>query len=300
MTAFEQIKDSLEMTALVRSAVTDNTEEVSLKHDLTMEEYTLFKKMYVNDPYSTIGHMNAFMGRMRNNYNVMDHHVDAALELECLVEEEDLRENIEFNSEIKCEIPGFVSQGYRALWNDGRDTGRSREKVIVDKRTIKGTLKIAKLFAIGNKDDEEKTLKDIARYLQSILKYDLEFIDAIAEEKRDVSVMINLYETVGKAICRHHALFYQLAVQEAGIPAKMIPGQYEGRQRGHMWGKAKLNRKSAILDLTNYENPVIISERLINCYEKAKAGYAKKGINITYIPWNPRTCYYKYSTRGLQ
>ncbi len=295
MTAFEQIRKSLEMTALIRGAVTGDSEQVLLKDGLTIEEYALFKKMYINEPYSTIRQMNDFMGRMRHNYDVMERHVDACLELGCLVEEDNLMDNIECGDKIMCGIPGFISQGYTALWNNWKDTGRNSEKVTVDKRSIRGTLKIAKLFAIGNKGEDRQALDEVAGFLHATLKYDKNFTDNLAKESRDNSVVINIYEQEGKAVCRQHALFTQLALQEAGIPVRQVIGILKDakEQVPHMWNIASIDDRNVFIDAANSAFP-LYGEILGICY----AYLASRGRQYITAPRSAH--FYKYSTRGLR
>ena len=60
MTAYEQIKNSIEMTALARAVITDNPIEVSLM-DLKEEEYKQLAGVYLQKPYEAIRAMNSFV-----------------------------------------------------------------------------------------------------------------------------------------------------------------------------------------------------------------------------------------------
>ncbi|HII15904.1 MAG TPA: hypothetical protein HA362_06345 [Nanoarchaeota archaeon] len=290
MNAFEQIRENAEMPALVRAVIAG--EHASPKA-LAIEDYTEFKKMYLNNHYETIRQMNLFIGGMKD-FETMQGHISAALGLECLVEEEDLAENTASNSEIKSGIPGFVSQGYTALWNDPQETGRAGEKVFVDKRSISRTLWIAKALAIQNNNDDRKALEAIAGFMRGLLKYDKEFAAKVAKENHDKIVPIGLYDTAGKAVCRQQALFCQLGLQEAGIPVRMALGTCIPKAEPHMWDIAAVTGKIALVDIASEKRHVIYGASLDECNEQAK----QDGKEYIYIPRSQH--FFRYSAGGLR
>ncbi|MFA5887389.1 MAG: transglutaminase-like domain-containing protein [Candidatus Nanoarchaeia archaeon] len=292
MTAYEQIKNSIEMTALVRAVITDNPHYVSLK-DLTEHEYLQFKEKYNAKPEETIRKLNGFIKIISNNA-VKQRHIRPAVELECIVEDEILHEYVGGGeSPIFSGIPNYLFNGYTELANEPLNKYRQgQEKFKVNKRSIKNLLVIAKSIAIGSNNDAE-TASKLAGFISGFLEYNVEKTDRIWEEDKDKSVMINRYIVEGIGVCRHMAVFFQLMAQEAGIPAKITIGKIEGQDNWHMWNRAKLDDKTAKIDIAMAGKDIVLGKTLAECYDKERKR------RRDYRQFSNNAHYFKYSARGL-
>jgi len=295
MTAFDKIKNSIEMTALVRSVITGNPEEVSLT-DLKEEEYEQFAGIYFQKPYEAIKAMNNSIKRMKKN-NARNRHIASAVDLECLVESDMLERLLGKCNEspVISGIKGYLMQGYTEMCGEYNNTLRKyQEKCRVDKRHISGILAACKKIAV-EAEDEYAALSRVSELIAKTIRYNREDAEKIWKKDCDKTAMIHMFTNAKVGVCRHYAVLTQLALQEAGIKSKMQQGIERKIGEGHIWVMASINNKFILIDTAAEEPYLVRGSCEIDCYENARqAG------RIEFIILNNHYHYYKYSTRGLQ
>lgn len=300
-TPFEQIRNSIEMTALVRAVVTDNPDYISFM-DLKEEEYEQFVGMYFQKPYEAIRAMNSFMKRMKKD-NALVRHIASAVDLECIVESDVLERTIGKDNEspVISGIKGYLMQGYTEMGADWRNEGRTgQEKFRIDKAKIADILIACKTIAI-EEPDEETAARKIAYFAASILNYNQNKVDKIWAKERDKTVMFSRFVKEEAGVCRHEEALCQLGLQEAGIYSRMTFGVDFKAKAGHTWKMADIGDKIALIDCSVNPPLFFCGNDANECYKKAiDIGWLgiKEGNGIFEI-MDEDCHYYKYSTRGL-
>lgn len=301
MNAFEKIKNSIEMTALVRAAVYNNPDYVSLRN-LEKGEYERFRIMHTANPYSTTRAVNRAL-RAIGNEAVRKRHVNAAVELECLVEREWLEKSLGKDAEgpVMRGIDKYLWDGYTEMALEPKNKGRKfQEKFRVDKSSINNFLREAREIAV-NCADEEEAIKQEAGFVADMVDYNKKIAERIWKKHGDKSIMISRYLIDNLGVCRHMAVLTQLALQEAGIETELVTGvRMKGKKKkgAHMWNKAWTGDGTALIDTDarNRKNQPFVA---FSSSEFAYQEYAQRNGNEI-IVLHPSMHFYKYSARGPQ
>ena len=121
------------------------------------------------------------------------------------------------------------------------------------------------------------TLKLLARYYEWVradLKFDEVATMDLAHAHGDRSVLLSRFLEKGAGVCRHLAILYQLCLQEAGVPSRLVKGEHRLLAFGgrHAWNVAWLSGRAVLVDVTlpSGGGPFILTgDSLGDVYEEA-------------------------------
>ncbi|MFH1066256.1 MAG: transglutaminase domain-containing protein [Nanoarchaeota archaeon] len=296
MTAFERIKENPKMIYLVRAANEDNT-----RGFLGEEEFQKFKTFYSANPLEAIRRMNSSIAVIESEEKKKRYcgecvSLESAVEREIIADRE-IRRGI--RTETRRGIPLFLFDGFVDMGYYGNELGRTREKLLVDKKKLEEHLSYAKTMSIMFPERNEAVM---ARMVVDRLNFDTGPALRFADEKDFGIIGLDefLEEEIG--VCRHFALLYQLFAQEAGIESRIVKGYLGKRQdKGlHAWNMANKGKNCILVDTSgsylrdNHDNSktmcIMLVEDLFGgrCYRKAE-GFGKH-----YKPHKPHKNFYKY------
>ena len=94
------------------------------------------------------------------------------------------------------------------------------------------------------------------------LAFDESRVRDLSTEWTDRSVNLSRFLDDGIGLCRHHSILYQLGLQEAAIPGRVVKGSLHvyGLEGRHAWNLAWLGGRVALIDVTlpTREGPLIV------------------------------------------
>jgi transglutaminase-like putative cysteine protease len=162
-------------------------------------------------------------------------------------------------------IPMYLMDGYTDMGLLPSPTERAgREKIKVDKERMREQLLSAKHQRILAASAEIESL--LARYYD-LVRRDIEFdekgVDQLSREFGSESIVLSEYLDKGLGVCRHLSIVYQVYLQEAGIPSRVVKGNlrfyvFNGR---HAWNLIWLPGRLVLADVThpNVNRPFIVT-----------------------------------------
>jgi hypothetical protein len=145
-------------------------------------------------------------------------------------------------------VPEYIPDGLRDMGSDLRvdESKRSREKIIVDKKEIYGQCKDFLLNMLGRNLSKEEMVKQVAHHVHTKMKYDYKG-EALPELGKSIPLAGFMEKKLG--VCRHHALYTQVLLQQLGMTSRLLKCNFNGIPHGA--NLVRINNKWHLLDVTN-------------------------------------------------
>lgn len=301
MDAFEKIKNS-DTKKAIASAVLLNEPGLILKPEksgFNRDLYESLKMRCIENPLGLIRQINSAISIIANPQQKLQFCLEAAA-LEAIVERDyvsafDFLPERNDGNETKSErgIPLYIYDGFVDMGYYAEETGRVREKLLVDKLKLKQELGHAKYMAI---EHPAKAALIMARMAHNAFRYSLAAVEEIGKKYDFGLIGLNIYAKKAIGVCRQTGLLYQLLAQEAGIESRIKKGMLNEL---HVWNTARIESDSMLIDATKMyfkrtkagfvrKLVAIKAPTLEECYKLAR----KKGFN--YKPHDNSDNFYKY------
>jgi transglutaminase-like putative cysteine protease len=191
-------------------------------------------------------------------------------------------------------IPTYLADGYTDLGALPSLTDRrGREKIKIDKPRLRGRLVEYRRRAVMAREASVELLLEYYDAAQREIAFDSSGVNHLCREAGDQSVVLSRYLEEGVGACRHQCLAYQLCLQEAGIPSRIVKGTLRlfGIRGRHAWNLVWLRGRVALVDvaLPARDGPlVIVGGSQGEVYKLAE------GSDRTYLPTADRENFYCY------
>jgi len=244
---------------LNHSFYVDTTTKKRIAFELDAQEFSRFSASWQATPLECIRAMNDTLGRLAEPSR-LGRYIDAAVDVEILMDRETW---VAGDGRVYRGIPMYLMNGYTDMGLLASPTERNgREKIKVDKERMRAQLALSKRAKIAGGAPDEDLL---ARYYDAVRK-DMEFdergVDELSREFGSESIVLSEYLDKGLGVCRHLAIVYQIFLQEAGIPSRVVKGNlrfyiFNGR---HAWNLVWLSGQVALVDVThpNVNRPFVL------------------------------------------
>lgn len=244
---------------LNRSFYIDPTTKKRIAFEIDAEEFARFRTGWQTTPLEYIRAMNEVIGRLAEPSR-LGRYVEAAVDVEILMDRETW---VAGDGRVYRGIPMYLMNGYTDMGLLASPTERNgREKIKVDKERMRPQLILSKRAKLAGGGREEELL---ARYYEAVRK-DMEFdekgVDELSREFGSESIVLSEYLDKGLGVCRHLAIVFQIYLQEAGIPSRVVKGNlrfyiFNGR---HAWNLVWIPGQVALVDVThpNVNRPFIL------------------------------------------
>ncbi len=252
-----------------RSFSVDPTTGQRSVDSLEERELSTFLSRWADDPLACIRSVNETLGSLDDPLR-LTRYIEAAVDLEILLDRA-LRRT---DTRVRTGIEGYLADGYTDMGSNASLTDRrDREKIRVDKKNLRARLVELRRHAV----EIGPTLKLLARYYEWV-RADLEFDEAattdLARAHGDRSVLLSRFLEKGAGVCRHLAILYQLCLQEAGVPSRLVKGEHRLFAFGgrHAWNVAWLSGRTVLVDVTlpsGGEAFILTGDSLGDVYEEA-------------------------------
>lgn len=228
-------------------------------HEVTSDEFSRVRHGWEATPIDAIRLMNLAIHRLREPSRVT-RYLEAAVELEILLDGGTWAPQ---DGVVHRGIPMYLMNGYTDMGLLASTTERNgREKIKVDKGRLRERLVASRQKKIDLWENDEALL---ARYYDDVRR-DVEFdergVEKLSREFGSESVVLSEYLDKGLGVCRHLSIIYQVYLQEAGIPSRVVKGNlrffvFNGR---HAWNLVWLSERVALVDVThpNVNRPFIL------------------------------------------
>jgi hypothetical protein len=230
--------------------------------ELDPQEFARFSSAWQTTPLESIRAMNEAIAHLKEPSR-MGRYLEAAVDVEVLM---DRQTWVAGDGRVYRGIPMYLMNGYTDMGLLASPTERNgREKIKVDKERMRPQLIASKRAKIGGGGPAEELL---ARYYDAVRK-DMQFdergVDELSREFGSESIVLSEYLDKGLGVCRHLAIVYQIYLQEAGIPSRVVKGNlrfyiFNGR---HAWNLVWLEGQVVLVDVThpNVNRPFILLGR---------------------------------------
>jgi Transglutaminase-like superfamily len=155
-------------------------------------------------------------------------------------------------------MDGYTDMGR----NPSRTERHGREKINVDKERLRPWLVETRWRALAHESSPEGVLREFYEIVRQSLFFDPARVKDISTEWSERSVNLSRFLDDGVGLCRHHSILYQLCLQEAAIPGRIVKGSLHvfGLEGRHAWNLAWLGGRVALIDVTlpSREGPLIV------------------------------------------
>ena len=228
-------------------------------HEVTDAEFAQVTAAWETLPVDSIRVMNLAIQRIGDASRTR-RYLEAAVELEVMLDGEAWAPG---DGTVCRGIPRYLMNGYTDMGLLASTTERNgREKIKVDKPGMRERLVATRQQRIDLWGQDEPLL---ARYYDDVRR-DVEFdergVEKLSRDFGNESVVLSEYLDKGLGVCRHLSIIYQVYLQEAGIPSRVVKGNlrffvFNGR---HAWNLVWLRDRVALVDVThpNVNRPFIL------------------------------------------
>ena len=270
-----------------------------INHSLGENEWSRFAAGWSVEPIACIGAVNRAIAGLRAPARIR-RYLEAAVGLETLMDRGTLRAP---EARVLCGIPAYIMDGYTDMGrNPSRTERHGREKIKVDKERLRSWLVETRWRALAYQPSLEELLAGFYGEVRRSLSFDEARVKDLSTEWNDRSVNLSRFLDDGIGLCRHHSILYQLCLQEAAIPGRVVKGSLHvyGLEGRHAWNLAWLGGRVALIDVTlpTSKGPlIVVGGSLEEAYRFANQGGRR------YVPTPDQQNHYKIGSpvdRGLQ
>jgi hypothetical protein len=258
--------------------------------DLLREaEWSRFVAAWVAEPLACIGAINRAIATLADPARIT-RYLEAAVELEALMDRGTLRAT---QGRVLSGIPGYIMDGYTDMGGVASATLRyGREKIKVDKQRLKTWLVQSRWRALADEPPLEELLAGFYDVVRRSLSYDEAKVRELSQGWAETSIRLSRFLDDGVGLCRHMSILYQLCLQEAAIPARVIKGTLRiyGLEGRHAWNLAWLAGRVALVDVTlpsRHGRLIVVGASQEEVYRLANQG------ERLYVPTPDRQNHYK-------
>jgi hypothetical protein len=258
---------------LQRSYYRDPTTGERIAHSLREAEWSRFATAWAVEPVACIGAVNRAIAALRDPARI-GRYLEAAVDLEALMDRGTLGAP---PGRVLSGIPDYIMDGYTDMGSNASPTvRRGREKIRVDKERLKPWLVRSRWHALAQPAPAEllATFYDAVR---RSVRYDEPRVRGLSDDWAETSVNLSLFLDDGIGLCRHMSLLYQLCLQEAAIPARVVKGSLRvyGIEGRHAWNLAWVGGRVALVDVTLPSRPgpmIVVGASQEEVYRVASQG----------------------------
>lgn len=260
-----------------------------MAHPLEEKEWSRFAAYWAVEPIACIRAMNAAIAVLRTPARIR-RYLEAAVELETLMDRGALRAP---GGRVFSGIPRYIMDGYTDMGhNPSPAARRGREKIRVDKQSLKPWLIESRWRALAYEPALPELLAGFYEVVRRSLSLDEARVRRLSNDWGDRSINLSRFLDDGVGLCRHLSILYQLCLQEAGIPARVVKGTLRvfGIGGRHAWNLAWLGGRVALVDVTlpSRHGPLIlVGASQVEVYRMANEGERR------YIPTPDEQNHYK-------
>jgi hypothetical protein len=230
-----------------------------MAHPLEAKEWSRFAEHWAVEPVACIRAMNAAIAELRTPARIR-RYLEAAVELETLMDRGASRAA---EGRVHSGIPRYIMDGYTDMGHNPSPTARrGREKIRVDKQSLKPWLVESRWRALASEPELPEMLAGFYEVVRRRLSLDEVRVSRLSNDWGDRSINLSRFLDDGVGLCRHLSILYQLCLQEAGIPARVVKGTLRvfGIGGRHAWNLAWHRGRVALIDVTlpSRHGPLIV------------------------------------------
>jgi hypothetical protein len=230
-----------------------------IAHSLAEDEWSRFAASWAVEPIACIGAVNRAIAVLRTPARI-GRYLEAAVDLETIMDRRTVRAP---KGRVLSGIPGYIMDGYTDMGRDPSPTVRSgREKIKVDKERLKPWLVESRWRALAYEPSPAKLLAGFYETVRRSLTPDETRVQDLCCDWSEKSINLSRFLDEGIGLCRHMSMLYQLCLQEAAIPARVVKGSLHvfGIEGRHAWNLAWLGGRVALVDvaLPSRHGPLIV------------------------------------------
>ena len=224
------------------------------------DEWSRFAARWAVEPVACIGAVNRAINRLGTPARITKY-LEAAVDLETLMDQRTLRAP---QGRVASGIPGYIMDGYTDMGRSPfRATSRHREKIRVDKKRLKSWLVESRWRALSYGPSPEELLTGFSVAVRRSLGRDDWKVQDLPGDWADQSIRLSRFIDDGIGLCRHMSILYQLCLQEAAIPARVVKGSlyHLGTEERHAWNLAWLGGRVVLVDVSwpGPDGPLIVA-----------------------------------------
>jgi hypothetical protein len=227
-------------------------------HPLSEAEWARFVSAWATEPVACIRAVNRAIAILRTPARIR-RYLEAAVDLETVMDRRTLRAP---QGRVFRGIPRYVMDGYTDMGRHPSWMLRGREKIRVDKARLKPWLVESRWRALAYEASPDKLLAEYYGSVRSRLHRDESRVRHLLHDAADTSIDLSRFLADGIGLCRHMAILYQLCLQEAAIPARVVKGCFRlfGIEGRHAWNLVWLAGRVALVDVTlpSRHGPLIV------------------------------------------
>jgi hypothetical protein len=228
-------------------------------HSLQEEEWSRVAARWAVEPVACIGAINRAIAGAGNPARLR-RYLEAAVDLETLMDHATLRAP---QGRVLAGIPHYIMDGYTDMGHNASTTvRRGREKIRVDKKHLKPWLVESRWRALAHEPPPEELLAGFYEAVQRSFSRDAARVRDLFCRWAETSINLSRFLDNGIGLCRHLSILYQLCLQEAAIPARVVKGSLRlfGTEGRHAWNLAWLGGRVALIDVTvpSRRGPLIV------------------------------------------
>jgi hypothetical protein len=277
---------------LQRSLHRDPASGQRLAYRLKDDEWSRFAAGWSVEPIACIGAVNRAIAELRTPARIR-RYLEAAVELETLMDRGTLRAP---EARVFSGIPAYIMDGYTDMGRNPSPTVRlGREKLRVDKERLKPWLVESRWRALACEPSFEELLAGFYEAVRGSLCFDESRVSHLSSQSDDRSVNLSRFLDQGVGVCRHLSILYQLCLQEAAIPGRVVKGSLRlfGIEGRHAWNLAWLRGRVALVDVTlpRRSGPLIV----VGASQEEVYRLANRGTR-RYLPTPDEQNHYKIGT----
>lgn len=244
---------------LQRSCYRDPATGERIAHSLEGDEWLRFAACWAVEPIACIGAVNRAIAGLRTPAR-LKRYLEAAVDLETLMDRRTLGAP---PGRVFSGIPGYIMDGYTDMGRDPSPTvRRGREKIRVDKERLRPWLVESRWRALAYEPSPEELLAESYEAVRRSLSPDESRVQDLSCDWAEKSINLSRFLDEGIGLCRHMSILYQLCLQEAAIPARVVKGSLRlfGIEGRHAWNLAWLGGRVALVDVTlpSRRGPLIV------------------------------------------
>jgi len=244
---------------LQRSCYRDPATGERIAHSLEGDEWLRFAAGWAVEPIACIGAVNRAIAGLRTPAR-LKRYLEAAVDLETFMDRRTLGAP---PGRVLSGIPGYIMDGYTDMGrNASCSERRGREKIKVDKQRLKPWLVESRWRALAYELSPEELLVESYEAVRRSLSPDESRVQDLSCDWAEKSINLSRFLDAGIGLCRHMSILYQLCLQEAAIPARVVKGSLRvfGIEGRHAWNLAWLGGRVALVDVTlpSRRGPLIV------------------------------------------
>jgi Transglutaminase-like superfamily len=230
-----------------------------MAHSVTDAEWARFAATWATEPVACIGAVNRVIAALRGPARI-GRYLEAAVDLETLMDRGTMRTP---QGRVFLGIPGYIMDGYTDMGGNASPTARrGREKIRIDKERLKPWLVQARSRALAHDLGPERLLAGFYDSVRHTLRYDEPRVRELSSGRASTSINMSRFLDEGIGLCRHMSILYQLCLQEAAIPGRVVKGSLRicGVEGRHAWNLAWVGGHVAFVDVAapSRHGPMIV------------------------------------------